>query len=410
MISRRRLLKISLAAGGIFASRWSGTVPPSFASTETPRRGKTLVVVFQRGGADGLSMVVPHGDPAYAGLRPGIGIPPPGRPDGSVDLDGFFGLHPSLEPLHLYWKEKRLAAIHAVGSHDPTRSHFDAQDHMETGTPGNKQTSDGWLGRMLRAYDPQTPPGLRSLAIGSTMPRILRGDPSALALPSVTSPRAKALFGSALAFEPLYAGAPSSSGEGDYAFRLFDRLRRFDFSSLPLASNANYPRSPFGQAMREMATVIKANLGLVAGFADSGGWDTHVNQGGSIGQLATRLSDLAAGIAAFSKDLGRKLDDVVLLTMTEFGRTARENGNRGTDHGHGSAFFVLGGSVRGGKVYGKWPGLRPETLYEGRDLAVTSDFRDVVSRILSGHLGLQRLDGVFPQHPPAQEELRHLLN
>lgn len=409
MISRRQLLKISLAAGGIFAARWPGAVPLSFASSDTPRRGKTLVVVFQRGGADGLSMVVPYGDPAYAGLRPGIGIPAPGRPDGSIDLDGFFCLHPSLEPLHLFWKQRRLAVVHAAGSQDTTRSHFDAQDFMESGTPGNKQTSDGWLGRMLRAYDPHAVSGLTSLAIGSTMPRILRGDPRAIALPSVTSAHAKRLLTTALFFEPLYAGAPLSSGAND-AFRLIDRLRRFDFSSLPLASDTNYPRSPFGQAMREMATVIKANLGLVAGFADSGGWDTHVNQGGTAGQLAVRLRDFSQAIAAFAKDLGKKLDDVVLLTMTEFGRTARENGNRGTDHGHGSAFFALGGGVRGGKVYGKWPGLRPQDLHEGRDLAVTSDFRDVASRILSGHLGLQRLDGVFPQHPPAQEELRHLLN
>lgn len=409
MISRRRLLKIGLAAGGLFAARGPGALRLAFASSDTTRRGKTLAVVFQRGAADGLSMVVPYADPAYAGLRPGISIPPPGRPDGSIDLDGFFGLHPSLEPLHLFWKQRRLAVVHAAGSRDPTRSHFDAQDYMESGTPGNKQTSDGWLGRMLRAYDPQSAPGLRSLAIGSTMPRILRGDPRALALPSVTSAHAKRLLNTALSFEPLYVGAPSSSVEND-AFRLIDRLRRFDFSRVPIEDGAEYPRSPFGQSMREMATIVKADLGLVAGFVDSGGWDTHVNQGGTAGQLPNRLRDLAQGIAAFAKDLGRQLDDVVLLTMTEFGRTARENGNRGTDHGHGSAFFALGGGVRGGKVYGRWPGLRSQDLYEGRDLAVTTDFRDVASRILSGHLGLQRLDVVFPQHSPDQEELRHLLN
>lgn len=408
MISRRQLIKISLAAGGIFAARWPGAVPPSFASSETPRRGKTLVVVFQRGGADGLSMVVPYGDPAYAGLRPGIGIPAPGRPDGSIDLDGFFCLHPSLEPLHLFWKQRRLAVVHAAGSQDTTRSHFDAQDFMESGTPGNKQTSDGWLGRMLRAYDPHAVSGLTSLAIGSTMPRILRGDPRAIALPSVTSAHAKRLLTTALFFEPLYAGAPLSSGAND-AFRLIDRLRRFNFSSVPVASDTNYPRSPFGQAMREMATVIKANLGLVAGFADSGGWDTHVNQGGTAGQLAFRLRDFSQAIAAFARDLGKKLDDVVLLTMTEFGRTARENGNRGTDHGHASAFFVLGGGVRGGKVYGKWPGLRPQDLHEGRDLAVTTDFRDVCSTILSRHFGIVARRAVFPGYTPDLSALSGLL-
>lgn len=408
MISRRQLLKISLAAGGIFAARWPGAVPLSFASSDTPRRGKTLVVVFQRGGADGLSMVVPYGDPAYAGLRPGIGIPAPGRPDGSIDLDGFFCLHPSLEPLHLFWKQRRLAVVHAAGSQDTTRSHFDAQDFMESGTPGNKQTSDGWLGRMLRAYDPHAVSGLTSLAIGSTMPRILRGDPRAIALPSVTSAHAKRLLTTALFFEPLYAGAPLSSGAND-AFRLIDRLRRFNFSSVPVASDTNYPRSPFGQAMREMATVIKANLGLVAGFADSGGWDTHVNQGGTAGRLAVRLRDFSQAIAAFARDLGKKLDDVVLLTMTEFGRTARENGNRGTDHGHASAFFVLGGGVRGGKVYGKWPGLRPQDLHEGRDLAVTTDFRDVCSTILSRHFGIVARRAVFPGYTPDLSALSGLL-
>ncbi len=408
MISRRRLLKIGIAAGSLLAAGGSGAVRLAFASSETPRRGKTLVVVFQRGGADGLSMVVPYGDPHYAPLRPGIAVPRPGSTEGALDLDGFFGLHPSLGPLHPFWKERRLAVVHAVGSHDPTRSHFDAQDYMENGTPGNKQTFDGWLGRSLRTLDARPQSALTSLALGSTMPRILRGDPRALALPSVTSPRAKALFGTAMAFEPLYAGTHALPGSAD-AFRLYDRLSRFDFSRVPVARDANYPKTPFGQTMREMATVIKADLGLAAGFVDPGGWDTHVNQSGSRGQLASRLRDLAGGIAAFAKDLGTKLDDVVLLTMTEFGRTARENGNRGTDHGHGTAFFVLGGGVRGGKIYGRWPGLRPQDLYEGRDLAVTTDFRDVAAALLTGHLGIPNLQTIFPGHAPRHEIAKQLL-
>jgi uncharacterized protein (DUF1501 family) len=319
-----------------------------------------------------------------------------------LDLDGHFGLHPALAPLLPFYRAGSLGMVHAVGSPDATRSHFDAQDYMETGTPGRKGTPDGWIARHLaHAADHRETP-FRGVAIGPQLPRALRGAAPALAISDL---RAFGLRGRGpargrieAAFEEMYAGAAtglvaSSSAE---AFEAVKMLRTADPARHQPANGAEYPRSPFGQAMRQLAQLITADLGLEIGFADLGGWDTHVNQGAAQGQLAGRLRDLGAGLAAFATDLGERMADVLVLTMSEFGRTVRENGNSGTDHGHATAMLVLGGSTRGGRVHGQWPTLDEASRFEGRDLAVTTDFRALFGEILGGHLGASDLGAVFP--------------
>lgn len=324
-------------------------------------RNKALVCIFQRGAVDGLNMVVPHGDPFYYRERPRIAIPRPGVTGGALDLDGHFGLHPALAPLEPLYRDGSMAIIHAVGSPDATRSHFDAQDYMESGTPGVKVTRDGWLNRYLQlqhAREHQDTP-FRGVAIGPQLPRALRGAAPALAI---------------------------------------DNLRAFGLRGPVAARGAEYLHSQLGNSLRQIAQIIKADLGLEIALADVGGWDTHVNQGASEGQLAGRLTDLGRALAAFARDLGARMADVVVLTMSEFGRTVAENGNAGTDHGHGTAMLVLGGAVKGGRVCGRWPTLDPARRFEGRDLAVTTDFRDVFAEVLTYHLGAGATDlhAVFP--------------
>jgi uncharacterized protein (DUF1501 family) len=392
------LALVSLGLDPIFLTR------SAYAVRRSPGRPdrRTLICVFQRGAVDGLNMIVPHGDPSYYGERPRIAIPAPGKPDGALDLDGHFGLHPALAPLLPFYRAGALGIVHAVGSPDATRSHFDAQDYMETGTPGRKGTPDGWIARHLaHAADHRETP-FRGVAIGPQLPRALRGAAPALAISNLQAfglrGRGPARDRIEAAFEEMYAGAAtglvaSSSAE---AFEAVKMLRTSDPARHQPANGAEYPRSPFGQAMRQLAQLIKADLGLEIGFADLGGWDTHVNQGAAEGQLATRLRDLGAGLAAFATDLGERMADVLVLTMSEFGRTVRENGNAGTDHGHATAMLVLGGATRGGRVHGRWPTLDESARFEGRDLAVTTDFRGLFGEILGKHLGAGDLGTVFP--------------
>jgi uncharacterized protein (DUF1501 family) len=393
------LALVSLGLDPIFLTRAAFAHRPTAQPLNRP---KTLICIFQRGAVDGLNMIVPHGDPAYYRERPRIAVPAPGKPDGVLDLDGHFGLHPALAPLLPFYRAGSLGMVHAVGSPDATRSHFDAQDYMETGTPGRKGTPDGWIARHLaHAADHRETP-FRGVAIGPQLPRALRGAAPALAISDL---RAFGLRGRGpargrieAAFEEMYAGAAtglvaSSSAE---AFEAVKMLRTADPARHQPANGAEYPRSPFGQAMRQLAQLITADLGLEIGFADLGGWDTHVNQGAAQGQLAGRLRDLGAGLAAFATDLGERMADVLVLTMSEFGRTVRENGNSGTDHGHATAMLVLGGSTRGGRVHGQWPTLDEASRFEGRDLAVTTDFRALFGEILGGHLGASDLGAVFP--------------
>jgi len=368
-------------------------------------KGKVLICLFQRGAADALNIVVPHGERAYYAMRPSIAIPQPSRgaANGAIDLDGFFGLHPALAPLKPLYDRGLLAPVHAVGSPSTTRSHFDAQDYMETGTPDNKGTTDGWLNRYLAVKGTcdecnlaKTP--FRAVSLTPQTPRILEGPSATVAMNSLDEFSVRATGNSAERLEALYrtGSADLVHGTGAEMFDAVKMLRSANPQKYLPQNGADYPRSQFGLRLLQIAQLIKANVGLEIAFADVGGWDTHVNQGSSTGQLAQRLDDFSRSIAALVADLGDRMDDVVILTMSEFGRMARENGNRGTDHGHAGALFVIGGHVKGGKVHGKWPGLEQEQLYEGRDLALTTDFRSVFAEVVSDHLGARAVDRIFP--------------
>ena len=366
---------------------------------ETAGRNKRLVVIFQRGAADGLNMVVPHAEPQYYAMRPSINIPRPSV----IDLDGFFGLHPALAAFQPLWQQRHLAIVHAAGSPDPNRSHFDAQDFMESGTPGIKATGDGWLNRSLRAMPPaQQKSPFEAIAMGPSIPRILSGAEAAIAMNnindfSVGGRNAKA-SPAASAFEAMYDHSVDAvlHGTGEETFDAVKMLKSADPGQYKPAPGADYPKGRFGDSLRQLAQLIKANLGVQVAFADIGGWDHHVNEGAAEGQLANVLREFSQSLAAFWVDLGDLGEDTVVVTMSEFGRTARENGNRGTDHGHANVMFVFGGPVKGGKVYGRWPGLDQSQLYEGRDLALTTDFRQVVGEAVMRHMGNRNLAEVFP--------------
>ena len=368
-------------------------------------KGKVLVCLFQRGAADGLNVIVPHGEKAYYAMRPSIAIPQPlsNVAGSAIDLDGFFGLHPALAPLKPLYDRKMLAPVQAVGSPSTTRSHFDAQDYMETGTPDNKGTADGWLNRYLAVKGTcdecnlaRTP--FRAVSLTPQTPRILEGPSPTVAMNSLDEFSVRATGSSAERLEALYrtGSADLVHATGAETFDAVKMLRSANPQKYLPQNGADYPRSQFGLRLLQIAQLIKANVGLEVAFADVGGWDTHVNQGSSTGQLAQRLDDFSRSIAALVTDLGDRMDDVVIMTMSEFGRMARENGNRGTDHGHAGALFVIGGNVKGGRVHGKWPGLEQEQLYEGRDLALTTDFRSVFAEVVSHHMGARALDRIFP--------------
>jgi len=377
------------------------------AGAPSPRK-KILVAVFQRGAADGLNIVVPHGEKAYYDLRPTIAIPRPAsdsdrREDAAIDLDGFFGLHPSLEPLKPLFDRGHLALVDATGSPDPTRSHFDAQDYMESGTPGLKATASGWMNRALPEAAGKPSP-VRAVSLGPVVARTLAGAHPAIALQSigafqVRNPEA------AREFQRLYLESPDPMlrSAGRETFEAVAMLQSIQKQPYIPAAGAQYPRGRLGDSLRQIAQLIKADVGMEMAFADIGGWDHHVNELGpraSEGQLANLLREYGQALAAFWQDMGDRMGDVALATMSEFGRTARENGNRGTDHGHANCMFVMGGAVKGGRVYGRWPGLEAGQLYEGRDLALTTDFRDVLGELVSRHLGNPTLSGVFPGYEP----------
>lgn len=360
---------------------------------------KRLVVIFQRGAADGLNIVVPHGEQAYYAMRPSINIP---RKE-VLDLDGFFGLHPAMSSFVPLWNQRHLAIVHAAGSPDPTRSHFDAQDFMESGTPGLKATEDGWLNRALHSMAaPADKSAFRAIALGASLPRILSGAEPAVAINNLNDFGVGGRNGKAApianTFESMYANSVDTvlHGTGEQTFEAVKMLKAADPSKYSPAAGADYPRGRFGDSLKQLAQLIKANLGVQVAFADIGGWDHHVNEGNTQGQIANVLREFSQSISAFWTDLGDLADETIIVTMSEFGRTARENGNRGTDHGHANVMFLLGGPVRGGKVYGRWPGLDQSQLYEGRDLALTTDFRRVLGEAVYRHLGNRSLDSVFP--------------
>jgi len=371
----------------------------ALGAIESGTRNKRLVVIFQRGAADGLNIVVPHGEPQYYAMRPSINIP---RKAG-LDLDGFFALHPSLSSFQSLWQQRHLAIVHAAGSPDTTRSHFDAQDFMESGTPGIKSTEDGWLNRCLHATpDSEKKSAFRAIALGPSLPRILSGSEPAVAMNNINDftigGRSQKTSPLANTFEAMYDHSLDSlmHGSGQETFDAVKMLKSADPAKYKPAPGADYPRGRFGDSLRQLAQLVKADLGVQVAFADISGWDHHVNEGSTEGQMANVLREFSQSLGAFWTDLGDLGEDTVIVTMSEFGRTARENGSRGTDHGHANVMFVLGGPVKGGRVYGRWPGLDQSQLYEGRDLALTTDFRQVLGEAVSRHMGNKNLAAVFP--------------
>jgi uncharacterized protein (DUF1501 family) len=395
-VSRRDFLK---SAGLALSS----LAMPSFLvrtalAQKSAGRGKdhpVIIAIFQRGAADGISMVVPFGDKSYYSLRPQIAIAEPLRngDERVLDLDGFFGLHPALSSLKPIYDENSLAVVHAVGSPDNTRSHFDAQDYMESGTPGLRGTTDGWLNRYLQGNPEGGDTSFRAVAISANLPRALMGAAPATAMQRIAN------FG-------IHGGSATPEIEELFAdtyketFNAVKMLRSATSGEYVPAPGAQYPNSPFGKALQQIAQLVKSEVGMEVAFTDVGGWDTHANQGNARGQLANRLRDFGDSLAALYRDLGDRMQNVVILTMTEFGRAIRQNGSGGTDHGHASCLFIAGGTVKGGKVYGRWPGLAPEQLYEGRDLALTTDFRNVFAEILVKHMGAKDVVKVFPGFTP----------
>ena len=398
-ITRRVFLHNSALAVVGTAAVPSFLARAAWGAAEPAARPKRLVVIFQRGAADGLNIVVPHAEAQYYAMRPSINIP---RKD-VLDLDGFFGLHPSLSPFQPLWQQRHLAIVHAAGSPDPNRSHFDAQDFMESGTPGMKATEDGWLNRSLRDLQHASPKSpFEAIALGPSIPRILGGIEPAIAINNINDfsvgGRSTKTSPSANTFEAMYGHSLDTvlHSTGEETFDAVRMLKSADPSKYKPAAGADYPKGRFGDSLRQLAQLIKSNLGVQVAFADIGGWDHHVNEGATEGQIANVLRDFSRSLAAFWTDLGDLGEDTVVVTMSEFGRTARENGNRGTDHGHANVMFVLGGPVKGGKVYGRWPGLDQSQLYEGRDLALTTDFRQVLGEAVARHMGNKNLNEVFP--------------
>lgn len=405
---------------------------------------RTLICIFQRGAVDGLSMVVPHGDPFYYKHRTtgngGIAIARTGA-DGVLDLDGHFGLHPALAALKPIYKSGHMAAIHACGSPSNSRSHFDAQNYMECGTP-DRVTSDGWMARML-AHCPEDTARhkagngknaetdtFRSVSLTSQVPLSLHGAETLAVTDlrnfnvgagnfagrtrgrkSTANIDAGMTATAAGGFEAIYDNAVGDvlHGTGQDSFEAMKMLKSLTAKPYTPAAGANYPRTNFGQSLQQIAQLIKADVGMEVAFAETGAWDTHLGQGGAQGRLANSLRELGGGIAALYADLGDRMDEVFILTMSEFGRTVRQNGTGGTDHGHATCFLALGGQVSGGKVLGDWPGLSPEQLNENRDLVVTTDFRDVFGEVAMRHLGVSDVEAVFPGRAKAEMKFRNIL-
>jgi uncharacterized protein (DUF1501 family) len=411
MFSRRVFLKSSaLAMVGVGATpAWLSRA--LYAADSPSPRKKVLVAIFQRGAVDGLNVVIPHGEQRYYEMRPTIAIPRPnGTSEAAIDLDGMFGLHPSLSALKPIYDSGQLAIVEAVGSPDPTRSHFDAQDYMESGTPGRKATNDGWLNRALPSEAGKLSP-VRAISMGAALPRALRGHNDAVAINNLAEFQVKDAP-SSMGFESMYGNSADKvlNGTGRETFEAVKLMQAIQKQAYTPANGAKYPNGRLGQSLMQIARLIKSDVGLEVAFTDVGGWDTHVNEVGqkpSQGQLANLLTDFGNSLAAFYQDLGDRIADVAVVTMSEFGRTAKENGNRGTDHGHANVMFAFGGGIKGGKVYGDWPGLEPEQLYENRDLNLTTDFRDVLGELVTRQLGNKSMANVFPGYE--QPKFRGLL-
>ena len=402
--TRRDLLKRTgvLAMGMLAFPTWMPRV--ALAPKDAPTRGDILVCVFMRGAADGLNLVTPHGDKDYYAARAALALTQPNASNNQaiIDLDGFFGLHPALRPFKEIYDAGQLAIVHAVGSPDPTHSHFDAMDFMERGTPGDKAIPTGWIGRHLQMVATSNASPFRAVGMGTVLQQSLRGPISATALQSVADfhlqgdqKKVQALQN---AIASLYEGDGFIETNGQQTLQAMNDLAKITSSNYTPANSAKYPESPFGKSMLSIAQLIKSGLGVEVACADLGGWDTHVQQGGAEGQMARLIDELAQSLAAFYADMRDEMKRITLVTMTEFGRRVQENSNRGTDHGHGSVMFVMGGGIKGGKVYGEWPGLSKDNLYGPGDLAISTDFRDVLGEITQKRLLNTNLASVFPNY------------
>ena len=420
-MDRRYFLKssgIALASLGLMSAAPNFLHQFANAQTLTDKTGKkkVLITIFQRGAVDGLNMVVPYGESEYYNLRRNIAVAQPGKQDGAIDLNDFFGLHPALKPFESFWKNKQLAVIHSVGSPDNTRSHFDAQDYMEAGTPGVKSTRDGWLNRILQTTQNEKDSPFRAVAMAQQTPRSMIGRASTISMTNLSdfAIRAGAYTASVQGgFEAAWQqNAMDNLGDtGKETFEAVKFLKQANPAKYKPENGAAYPNSPFGQSLLQIAQLIKAGVGLEVAFTDTPGlnWDTHANEGNGRGQLANLLRNFGESIAALATDLGTRMDDVIILTMSEFGRTARQNGSGGTDHGHGNSMFIIGNSVKGGKVYGDWKGLKSDALFQGQDLAVTTDFRDVFAEIAYKHLGSRDLKKLFPNYSAPEKNFKGIL-
>jgi uncharacterized protein (DUF1501 family) len=401
MQRRDFLNSLALGAGLVLplgANAWAATT-----TAAVPTRQK-LVVVMLRGAVDGLNVVAPVGDPNYRVLRPTIGLEAAGMDGGVLDLDGYFGLHPALAPLMPYWEKKQLAFVHASGSPDDTRSHFDAQDYMESATPGRKGTPDGWLNRLVANLPGASTPS-RLLSVGPIMPRAVSGPAAAMNLPNgaaATRPDLLDRPNMASAFDALYAGHERFGRAYQDGRNAHREVMEASMKNEMNAADGGAPLpNGFPDDAARLATLMRNDARFQLAFVALGGWDTHANQGAASGQLANRLAPLGQGLAVLAQRLGPMFEDTTIVVMSEFGRTARQNGNGGTDHGHGNAMWVLGGPVAGGKVHADWKGVGDAALNEGRDLPVTTDFRLVLAQVAERHLRLsdKQLSTVFPHMP-----------
>jgi uncharacterized protein (DUF1501 family) len=348
-----------------------------------------LIVIFLRGAVDGLNVVVPYSDSNYYQYRPKIAIPQPGSPDGALDLDGRFGLHPAMAPILPLWKQGSLAFVHASGLTNEIRSHFDAQYYMETGVAGSSKRQDGWMNRLLVEANNKSP--LQAISLSANVPQILTGKMPVSSIGSTRQAGNRQTLDRqdvASAFDQLYSGNDvlGRNYRGGRAART--QLLQDLEAEMKIANNGAPLPKGFAAETRSLARLMVRDPRIQIAFLQLGGWDTHINQGNSKGQLARNLGELSQGLATLQQELGAIYGNTQIVVMSEFGRTAKENGNGGTDHGHGNAMWLLGGATKGGKVYGQWPGLAPDQLYQGRDLNVTTDFREPIAKILTNHLGL----------------------
>lgn len=402
-MKRREFLGAALA-GGIMLPfgkhAWAAALPEG-----SPTKRK-LIVVMMRGAVDGLSVVAPHAEANYYRMRPAIAVPRPGAENGAIDLDGHFGLNPALSAMMPLWREGKLAFVHASGSPDSTRSHFDAQDYLESGTPGRKATSDGWMNRLLGGLPGPAAP-TRAISVGPLMPRILSGHiPASNIASGAAGSKATALDRPQVgdAFDKLYAGNDKYSKAYQQSQQAHQEVMISLDEEMEAANGGAPLPNGFPDDAERLAKLMRMDPQVQLAFLALGGWDTHANQGTVKGQLANRLTPLGQGLANLAQQLGPIFDDTTIVVMSEFGRTAKQNGNNGTDHGHGNAMWIMGGGVNGGKIYADWRGMEENQLHEGRDVPVTTDFRHVLAQIAERHLRLPdgRLQQVFPELPAGQ--------